>query len=236
MADDLTVAIGDTWRPKVLSYFAVVMMALMLITNVLNLKFIDVFGFSIIGSQLSYVLSLIVADIMAEVYGYRRVRRLLYVGLGCLIMYALFVQTVVMLPPAEGYKSDSAFREIFSQTPRIVTASIAAYFVTELTNSYIMSRLKIGLRARYFYGRAVISVGVAQIVNGATFFSIAYGGVLPLKTIVSAGAFSWTVVMICEFLLLPLTKRLAMAVKQVEGIEHYDSEPKNIVARGQRRP
>lgn len=230
MADDLKVAIGDTWQPKGLSYFAVVMMALMLITNVLNLKFVSVLGFSIIASQISYILSLIIADIMAEVYGYRRVRRLLYVGLGCLVLYAVFLQVAVILPPAPGYASDPAFREIFSQTPRIVTASIAAYFVTELTNSYIMSRLKIGFKARYFYGRALTSVAIAQVINGATFYAIAYGGVLPLSTIVSAASFSWAVVMLCEFVILPVTKQLAMAVKRYEGIEHFDSQPSGLAA------
>ncbi len=211
------------------------MMALMLITNVLNLKFINVFGFSVIASQLSYVLSLIIADVMAEVYGYRRVRRLLYVGLGCLILYAVFLQAAVQLPPAPGYTSNTAFRVIFSATPRIVGASIAAYFVTELTNSYLMSRLKIKLHARHFYWRAATAVAIAQIVNGATFFTLAYGGILPLMTILSAGVFSWTVVMICEFLILPVTKQLATAVKRYEGIEHFDSAPEGHAAAAQQQ-
>jgi hypothetical protein len=97
--------------------------------------------------------------------------------------------------------------------------------VTELVNSYIMSRLKIEFRARYFYGRAIAAVGTAQLVNGVTFFGIAFAGVMPLSLIVSASAFSWVLVMITELLVLPFTKQLAQAAKVYEGIEHYDSQP-----------
>ena len=201
------------------------MMSLMLITNILNLKFISFFGLSVIASQISYVLSLIIADIMAEVYGYRRVRRLLWVGLGCLVAFAGFVQLAVVLPPAAGYTNNAAFRSVFAATPRLVAASILAYFVTELTNSFIMSRLKIALNARRFYLRALAAVGVAQVVNGTVFYVTAYGGQMPVSTIVSAASFSWAAVMICEVAVLPLTKRLAVFVKRYEGVEHFDSAP-----------
>lgn len=222
---DLKIAIGDSWQPKLLPYFGIALMALIMMTNVLNLKFINVAGLSIIASQLTHVLSLVLADVMAEVYGYRRVRRLLYFSLGFLILYGIILQVVVLLPPAPDYPNDEAFRAIFSQAPRIVTASIAAFIVTELTTSFIMSRLKIRFRAQYFYGRAVASVGVAQVLNGVTFFAVAFAGIMPIRLIVSAAAFSWTMVMICELFVLPFTKKLAQKVKAYEGVEHYDQQP-----------
>jgi queuosine precursor transporter len=225
--NQLTVAIGDTWQPKLMVYFGMAMMALMLITNVLNLKFVDVHGITVIASQITYVLSLVLADVMAEVYGYRRVRRLLYVGLGCLTLYAVCLQIAVALPPAQDYTGDAAFKAVFAQTPRIVTASLAAYFVTELTNSFIMSRLKVRFVARHFYGRAVTSVGLAQIVNGVTFYGIAFAGTMSTALILSAGAVSWAIVMLCEVLVLPLTRQLAVVVKQHEGIEHFDLPPQS---------
>lgn len=225
MTSNLRVAIGDTWHPKLLPYFSMMMMALMLITNVLNLKFVDIYGLSVIASQISYVLSLVLADIMAEVYGYRRVRRLLYVGLLCLILYAGFLQAAVLLPPAKDYPNNDAFVAIFAQTPRIVAASIAAYFITELTNSFVMSRLKVKFNAKHFMGRATLSVGLAQIVNAATFFGIAFAGVMPLELILAAGGLSWLIVMACEIAVLPFTRLLAGAVKRYEGVEHFDRPP-----------
>jgi uncharacterized integral membrane protein (TIGR00697 family) len=226
MSTDLKIAIGDTWQPKYLPYFSMCIMGLMLITNVLNLKFVNIGGYSVIASEITYVFSLILADILSEVYGYRRVRRLLYVGLFFLVVYAVFLQLAVILPPAKGYSNDEAFRAVFSQAPRIVAASIAAYFVTELTASFIMSRLKVYFRAKYFYGRAVASVGIAQIINGITFFSIAYLGEMPLSLILSAGSLSWIIVMLCELCILPLTKKLAWSVKELEGVEHFDAAPR----------
>ena len=228
MNNNLKIAIGDTWHPQLLPYFSMSMMALMLITNVLNLKFVDIGGVSVIASQITYVLSLILADVMTEVYGYRRVRKLLYVGLCFLVLYSLCTQIAVWLPPARDYQNEQAFGAVFSQTPRIAIASIAAYFVTELTNSYIMSRLKVRFRARYFYGRAVISVGVAQIVNVAAFFGIAFAGVMSLATIVQAGGVAWIIVMLCEIFVLPVTKKFAVAIKNKEGVEHFDSNPGSV--------
>lgn len=225
MARQIRVAVGDSWQPKLLPHFAMAMVALMLITNVLNLKFVNVLGISVIGSQVVYVFSLILADIMAEVYGYRRVRRILYMSLGCLIVYAVSVQIVVEMPPADGFPADREFRTVFEQSPRIALASVVAYFVTELVNSFVMSGLKVRLSARYFYGRATVAVGLAQIVNAATFFGIAFGGVMSLSAIVSAGAVSWAIVMLCELVVLPATKQVATRVKRYEGVEHFDSVP-----------
>lgn len=225
MKKELRIAIGDTWEPRALPYFAMLLMALMLITNVLNLKFVTVFGFSVIASLITYALSLVLADIMTEVYGYRRVRRLLWVGLACLVLYALFVQAAVLLPPASDYAGNSAFVSVFAQAPRIVVASIIAYFVTELANSIVMSRLKIRLRAKFFYGRALASTAIAQAINVAAFFGIAFAGVMPLSLIISVSVFSWIAVLGCEVLVLPITKKFAHAVKQYEGVEHYDDAP-----------
>lgn len=225
MKKELEIAIGDSWNPRALPYFAMLLMSLMLITNILNLKFVSVFGFSVIGSLITYALSLILADIMTEVYGYRRVRRLLWAGLACLVLYAVFVQAVVMLPPASDYLGNGAFMAVFAQAPRIVVASIIAYFVTERTNSFIMSHLKVRFRSKYFYGRALGSTAVAQVVNIISFFGIAFAGVMPLPLIVSAGVFSWIAVLGCEIVIAPLTKQLADLLKQYEGVEHYDSAP-----------
>lgn len=226
MSQDLEIAIGDSWRPKYLAYGAMSVMGFMLITNVLNLKFINFFGLPVIASELTYVISLIMTDVMAEVYGYVRVRRLLYVGLGFLVIYAVFVQLAVYLPPASGYDGNEAFRAVFSAAPRIVLASIAAYFVTELTASFVMSRLKIFFRVKYFYGRALASVGMAQVINGVTFFTIAYAGQMSFGTIAKACAVSWVIVMTCEAVILPLTKKIAWTVKTFEGVEHFDYAPK----------
>jgi uncharacterized integral membrane protein (TIGR00697 family) len=172
-------------------------------------------------------MSAILADIMSEVYGYRRVKRLLYMSLACIILYAISVNIVVYLPPAHDYSNNDHFRAIFAQTPRIAFASIAAYFVTELVNSFVMSRLKVRLSAKYFYGRATVSVGLAQIVNAVSFFGIAFIGIMPVHVIASAGGISWLTVMLCELIVLPVTKQIAFVVKQYEGVEHYDAPPPN---------
>ena len=225
MNPDLKIVVGDNWQPKLLPYFAMALMGMMLITNILNLKFIDVGGFSLLSSYLTYVFSLVLADIMAEVYGYRRVRRLLYVGLGMLVFYGVLVHVVALWPPAAGYPNNDAFVTLFSQAPRLVVASIAGYFVVEIVNSFVMSRLKVRFRARYFYGRALAAVGLAQVADAIVFFGIAYAGTMPLPLLLRTMAAGWPLVMACEIVVLPLTRKLAAFVRDYEGVQHYDRAP-----------
>jgi queuosine precursor transporter len=221
----LQTMVGDGWHPKLFHYFAMALLAFMLVTNVLNLKFIDVMGFSVAASQLIYVFSLIVADIMTEVYGYRRVRRVLYAAFGFLIFYAVAVQIAVFLPPAVNYGNHEAFTVLFAQAPRIALASVLSYLAAELINSLVMSRLKVRFNAQHFYGRALVSTGLAQMVGGLLFFVLAFGGVMPWSAIISATAFSWALVLLCETVILPITRQIAVRVKDYEGVEHFDEVP-----------
>lgn len=221
----LQIQIGDNWQPKNLGFFGMALVSLMLTTSVLNLKFVNLFGMTVIGSELTHIFSLILADVMAEVYGYRRVRRILYASIAILTLYAVAVQIMVALPPAANYTNNAAYVTVLGATPRIVIASISSYLVAELINSFIMSKLKIKYTARFFYGRAVLSVGTAQAINGAMFFGIAFLGTMPIPAITSAAWFSWLMVMCTEIIILPITKRFADYFKSLEGVEHYDEPP-----------
>lgn len=221
----LQVQIGGDWQPKYLSYFGMALVGLMLTTNLLNLKFVEFFGITVIGSELTHIFSLIIADIMAEVYGYRRVRRILYASITILTLYAIAVQVMVALPPAPSYENNAAYVAVLAATPRVVIASITSYLVAELINSFIMSGLKVHFAARFFYGRAILSVGAAQAINGALFFCIAFGGIMPISAILSAAWFSWAMMMGTEILILPLTKVFADKFKNLEGVEYYDEAP-----------
>jgi uncharacterized integral membrane protein (TIGR00697 family) len=225
MKPDLKIIVGEDWQPKLLPYFAMALMGMMLITNVLNLKFIDIGGFSLLSSYLTYILTLVLTDVMAEVYGYRRVKRLLLVGLGMLVFYGVIIHVVALWPPAEGYPNNQAFVTLFAQAPHLVLASITAFFVVEVINSFIMSRLKARYRARYFYGRALFAVGLAQAADAVTFFGIAYAGTMPLPLLLRTMAAGWPLVVACETVVLPLTKRLAIFVRDYEGVQYYDRVP-----------
>ena len=225
MREPLQVVVGDSWHPKLLPYFAMCLMALMLITNVLNLKVLDIHGYTILSSSLTYVFSLVLTDIIVEVYGYRRVRRLVYVGLSCLAFYALCMRLAVHLPAPPADPMNPHFVTLFGQAPRLVIASLTAYFAVELINSFVMSRLKVRFRARYFFGRALVAVGLAQAVDCLIFFSIAFAGTMPLATWGKWAIDGWPIVVGCEVIILPLTRRLAIYVKSYEGVEHYDRAP-----------
>lgn len=221
----LPVAIGETWQPKLLPYLAVIVTGLIFITNILNLKFIDVFGYSVIAASALYTLSLIVGDIMTEVYGYRRTRKVLYAAFAMLGLYAVAIQLAVIAPPAASYANNAAFTAVFGSAPKLVALSLAAYLASELINSFIMSRLKIKFRARYFHARAVCSTVLANIVANIIFFGLGFIGVMPLSAMISASIASLAMTFVGEVIVVFFTGKIVKRIKAYEGVEHFDAQP-----------
>ncbi len=218
---------NQDWTPKYIHYVAVVLMMSMLANQFTALKFIDVFGFSMIASYLTYPISLVVCDVLSEVYGFRRTRKLLYV---CMALYALnvaLVQMVIHLPPAADYQNNEMFSSLFGQLPRIVFAGILGYATGELLNSYVMSRVKHWTDGKHFFFRALFSTGISQILNCIIFFGIGFWGIMPVSAILENVAIGVFIILGYEALVLPLTMQICKWLKAKEGVDHFDLPKKS---------
>jgi uncharacterized integral membrane protein (TIGR00697 family) len=221
---DITLSFDDNWSPKYFHIIAICLGAALIITNVFSFKFIDVFGFKFGAGAILFPFCLILGDILTEIYGFRRARHVIITSLVCFFFYALVSQIIIALPPAPGWPHQEMFKTIFSLAPRIFIAGALAYLAGELCNSFIMSRMKIRDKGRYFYSRAMTSTIFGELVNSAVFFTIAFAGSYSFALIVTLIINGTVLKTFIEALVLPLTTLIVRRIKILENVDHFDQK------------
>jgi uncharacterized integral membrane protein (TIGR00697 family) len=204
--------------------------AIILLSNVLgagkvavvNLPWIGLwpFGAGILFFPISYV----IGDVLTEVYGYARARRVIWVGSVAVLFMAFMSWVVVALPPAPEWTNQAAYETIFGQVPRIVFASLAAFWVGEFVNSYVLARMKIWTNGRMLWTRTIGSTVAGQGVDSLIFYPLAFLGAsgwtneLVFKVLVT----QWVLKVSWEVLLTPFTYMVVNFLKRREGVDIFD--------------
>jgi len=221
--ENLKVANADhEWHPKHFDVIACLYICTLFLTWVTAAKLFTVGGMVFSASLLVYPLNSIFGDILTEVYGFNRTRRLIWMGFVCGLLFLLDTQIAIMLPAAASYTAQDAFATINGAMPRIVVASYLAYLGCEFTNSGVMSKMKILQNANFFPLRAVASTIAAQLVDSVVFFVIAFAGVMSNHDVMLAIVSSWVFKVLYETAALPLTTLLVIKLKSLESVEQFD--------------
>ena len=177
------------------------------------------FGAGILFFPVSYVLG----DVLTEVYGYARARRCIWAGFAAMLFMALMSWVVVALPPAATWHGQQAYDAVFGQVPRIVFASIAAFWAGEFVNSYVLARMKIWTGGRHLWTRTIGSTIVGQAVDSLIFYPLAFYGLWDGHTLLIVLLTQWLLKVSWEALLTPATYAVVGFLKRREGIDVYDT-------------
>jgi uncharacterized integral membrane protein (TIGR00697 family) len=215
----------DMENRRAYRYFDLIMalfVAVLLISNVASSKILDLGPFTFDGGTILFPISYIFGDILTEVYGYRRSRRVIWTGFGCSALAALTFMIVGALPPASGWEHQEAFMAILGQTPRIVIASLVAYFAGEFSNSYVLAKMKILTRGRWLWTRTIGSTLVGEGVDTLLFVTIAFAGALPTSLLFSVILSNYIFKCGVEALATPLTYQIVRWLKQAEQEDYFD--------------
>jgi queuosine precursor transporter len=178
------------------------------------------FGAGILFFPVGYV----IGDVLTEVYGYARARRCIWVGTAALVFMAFMAWVVVALPPAADWGGQAAYEQVFGQVPRIVFASITAFWAGELVNSYVLARMKLWTGGRHLWSRTIGSTVAGQGIDSLIFYPLAFWGAtgwtpaLVGKVLVT----QWVLKVGWEVLLTPLTYVVVAALKRREGFDVFD--------------
>jgi queuosine precursor transporter len=178
------------------------------------------FGAGILFFPLGYV----IGDILTEVYGYARARRVIWAGFAALIFMAFMSWVVVSLPPAPGWEGQAAYESVFGQVPRIVFASIVAFWAGEFVNSYVMARMKILTRGKYLWTRTIGSTFVGQGVDSLIFYPLAFAGVWSTQQVITVLFANWGLKVLWEVVLTPVTYAVVGWLKNKEGVDVFDDQ------------
>ncbi|WP_439365956.1 queuosine precursor transporter [Bradyrhizobium sp. DASA03005] len=176
------------------------------------------FSVTVLYFPVTYVIS----DVLTEVYGYARARRVLWLVMASSVTAGLVYQLVVVLPPAEGFPSNAAYETVFGQVPRILVAGWIAVFAGDLANNYVLAKMKLWTKGKYLWTRTVGSTLVGQFFNTTIFYVGALSSVLPTNALLQAIFWGWAAKVAVEVMFTPLTYWIVSFLKKSEGIDYFD--------------
>lgn len=177
-----------------------------------------IFGAGILFFPLGYV----IGDVLTEVYGYARARRVIWAGFAALLFMAFMSWVVVALPPAPGWEGQAAYESVFGQVWRIVIASITAFWAGEFVNSYVMARMKIWTGGKHLWSRTIGSTVVGQGVDSIIFYPLAFWGLWSQEQVISVMITNWLLKVGWEVVLTPVTYVVVGWLKRKEGVDIFD--------------
>lgn len=209
---------------KYLDLITASFVTVLIVSNITSVKILSLGPFSFDGGTILFPLSYIFGDILTEVYGYARSRRVIWTGFAMNFITVLIFALVTKLPPALDWTGQEAFASVVGVVPRIVAASVVAYLVGEFVNSYILAKLKIKTAGKYFWLRAIGSTLVGEFFDTTIFLTIAFAGVLPWNLIWIIWISNYIFKILIEVILLPLTYRLTAFLKKKEEVDYYDTD------------
>jgi uncharacterized integral membrane protein (TIGR00697 family) len=179
-----------------------------------------VFGAGVLFFPISYVFG----DILTEVYGYARARRVIWAGFGGLVFASFMAYVVVALPPAPFWKNQEAYEIAFGQAWRIAGASMFAYFCGEFVNSFVLAKMKILTAGKWLWTRTIGSTIFGEAVDSALFYPLAfYGtGIIPDDKLPAVMLFQFVAKVTVEVVFTPVTYRIVGFLKRAEHEDYYD--------------
>ncbi|NJO80407.1 MAG: queuosine precursor transporter [Cyanobacteria bacterium RM1_2_2] len=209
---------------KHLDTITALFVTILLISNVTSTKIVAFGPLTFDGGTILFPLSYIFGDILTEVYGYARSRKVIWLGFVAALVMSLTFIVVGALPPAADWQNQDAYNKILGLTPRIVVASLIAYFVGGFSNAFTLAKLKLWTNGQRLWLRTIGSTLVGQVVDTGLFILIAFTGVVPNSLI-------WTLIVSnylfkcgVEILFTPVTYWITGWLKQQEHEDFYDRD------------
>ncbi|MBI1404364.1 MAG: queuosine precursor transporter [Porphyrobacter sp.] len=179
-----------------------------------------IFGAGVLFFPISYI----IGDVLTEVYGYARARRVIWTGFAALAFMAFMAFVVVSLPPADGWPGQDAYEFVFGNSWRIVIASMTAFWAGEFANSFVLAKMKVMTKGRFLWMRTIGSTFVGQGLDSLIFYPLAFYGLAgwPPETLVQVVISQWLIKTGWEAVLTPVTYVVVNKLKKAEGVDLYD--------------
>jgi len=208
------------------------MVAVLLCSNLIGPAKVCTFTLPLLGAltfgagNLFFPISYIFDDVLTEVYGYARARRAIWAGFGGLAFASMMTFAILGMPPSpdEPFNKElqPALEVVFGASWRIMLASMFAYWIGDFANSWVMAKMKLWTRGRWLWTRTIGSTVVGEGLDSITFYPIAFAGIWSGQTMLKVIAFNWTMKVLVEIVLTPVTYAVVGFLKRREGVDTYD--------------
>ncbi len=194
-------------------------------SNMLETKVVQLGPVSLTAGFLVFPISYIINDCIAEVWGFKKARLIIWMGFMMNFFVALMGLLAVALPATSYWSANEPhFNFVFSLAPRVTIASFLAFLVGSFLNAYVMSKMKLAMEGKHFSWRAVVSTLVGEGADSLIFFPLAFAGLMPFNEVIKLMVIQVVAKTLYEIIALPLTIRMVKKVKEIEGTDVYDKD------------
>lgn len=194
----------------------------LIVSNIASVKLVSTGSLLFDAGTILFPLAYILGDVITEVYGFRRMRRVLGLGLGMLLLTTLTLWAVQVLPPAEEWGNQAAYESILGVVWRIIAASMSALLLGELLNAYVLAKLKIRTKGTQLWSRLIGSSAVGSLVDTVVFSVIAFAGTVSAGSLISLICTVYALKLAAEVVLSPVTMRIIGWLKQRERLDTFE--------------
>lgn len=207
---------------KYFLYIAILFVAVLMTSNTVAVKLIQIGPFVFAGAIFIFPISYIFGDILTEVYGYKASRKIIWSGFVALILMSFCYWFIQVLPAPGFWQNQSAYKMILGAVPRIVLGSIIVYFLGEFSNSYVLSKMKVWSEGKYLWIRTISSTVVGEGVDTLIFGIIVFAGTISIAALATLIISGYLAKVAYEVIFTPVTYLIVNKLKRAEGIDVYD--------------
>lgn len=190
--------------------------------NLLETKVVQLGPIAVTAGLIVFPVSYIINDCIAEVWGFRKVRLIIWMGFLMNFFVVALGQIAIAIPAATFWEGEEAFDFVFGMAPRIAAASLTAFLVGSFINAYVMSRMKVASQGRHFSARAILSTVAGESADSLIFFPLAFGGLMPVNELMKMMVVQVVLKTAYEIVILPVTIRVVNYIKRVDESDVYD--------------
>lgn len=190
--------------------------------NLLETKVVQLGPIAVTAGLIVFPVSYIINDCIAEVWGFRKARLIIWMGFLMNFFVVALGQIAIAIPAAPFWEGEEAFDFVFGMAPRIAAASLTAFLVGSFINAYVMSRMKVASQGRHFSARAILSTVAGESADSLIFFPLAFGGLMPVNELMKMMVVQVVLKTAYEIVILPMTIRVVNYIKRVDESDVYD--------------
>ena len=211
---------------KHLDTLVALFIAILLISNIVTTKIVKVGPLTLDGGTFIFFISYIFGDILTEVYGFKKSRKVIWLGFFANLLLSLIIYLIGILPSAADWPHQQAYETILGITPRIVAASLIAYLCGEFANAMTLAKLKIVHQGKKLWIRTIGSTLVGQAIDSFIFITIAFYGILPESTLITLIISNYIFKCFFEIIATPITYKIVNFLKKSENEDYFDYNTK----------
>ncbi|MEO8402381.1 MAG: queuosine precursor transporter [Gammaproteobacteria bacterium] len=193
-----------------------------LLSNIAAVKLVSIFGINLTGGFIIFPLTMMLSNIIVEVYGYKNSRQAIWSGFILNLSFIFFINLVYIIPASSYWKLQTEFHNILVPSTRIIIASLISFLISDFSSSYLMAKMKIKSRGQSLLKRILISYSLSISIDITCFMTLAFAGTMPTSVFLKLMAAAYIKKILCQAILLPIIWYLIDELKKREGIEIYD--------------